>query len=176
MTTLSNYDYINHSKLCDFEVYQFTEIVQMIALGLKHSLSSQLLYTFHFSKPNISLDLLHRVHNRLPFSRYYAAECGALMKILVVKTLLCQFLQKRFGVTLSDVILELSVESVSASSSLGQRFTQTLSNSLSFISLAIELCRANMPAFGDIYEDLAESKQMLADYMEFVGLATGKIL
>lgn len=176
MTTLSNYDYINHTKLCDFEVYQFTEIVQIIALGLRHSLSSQLLYTFHFNRPHISLDLLHRVHNRLPFSRYYAAECGALMKILVVKTLLCQFLEKKFSVKLTDVTEELSVESVSASSSLGQRFIQTLSNSFSFISLAIEFCKGNIPAFGNIHDDLVESKQMLADYMDFIGLSTGKIL
>lgn len=175
MTTLSNYDYINHAQLCDFEVYQFTEIVQYITLGLRHSLSSQLLYTFHFSSTSNSLDLLHRVYNRLPFSRYYAAECGALMKIIIVKMILYQFLDTNFGIKLKDLLEEISIKHIAASFNLEARFTQILSNTFSFVSLAIEVCKGNLDAFIEMHDNLAESKQMLAVYMELVGLQTDKI-
>jgi len=170
IAALSNYDYVNHSKLCDYDMYQFTEIVQYMALGLRHFLSSQLLYVFHKSNTKSKLSLLHKAFNKFPFSRLYAAECGALIKIIVIKSILYNFVKEKFGIVLHGILKEISCNHIASSYNLDNKYEQMISNSLIFVSTVIEFCKENLEQFSDIHSDLMICRELLVSYIDLVGL------
>lgn len=170
MATLANYDYVNHAKLCDFEMYQFTEIVQYMTLALRHSLCSQLLYTFHYSKSKYNLSLLHSTYNKLPFLKYYATECGALTKIIAVKSMLYIFVKEKFNINLQNTFDEISLDQIKSYYNLHFRFEQMLKNTSTFTSIIVEYCKDRPEIFELIYNDLVKAKKILEKYIELIEL------